>query len=68
MPLDLIAIVEAPLDTAQKDRLAALHQRLVDEESAAAELHCSYLAGTQSSPMPRPAMSPGPTARSWNAR
>lgn len=42
--LDLIAVIEAPADDAQKDQLAAIHQRLIDEEPAAAELHCSYLA------------------------
>jgi hypothetical protein len=45
--LDLIAIVEAPLDDAQKDRLAAIHQQLVHEEPAAAELHCSYMVRTE---------------------
>jgi hypothetical protein len=44
--LDLIAVVEVPLDDVQKDRLAGIHQRLVDEESAAAELHCSYMVRT----------------------
>lgn len=42
--LDLIAVVEEPLDGEQVDRLAAVHQRLLDEEPAAAKLHCSYLA------------------------
>lgn len=44
--LDLIAIIEAPADDAQKDRLTGLHQRLLNEEPAAADLHCSYLART----------------------
>jgi predicted nucleotidyltransferase len=44
--LDLIAVVEAAVDDAQKEQLAQIHQRLVDEEPAAAELHCSYLAVT----------------------
>ena len=44
--LDLIAIIEAPLDEAQKDRLVRLHRRLSDEEPAAAELHCSYMVRT----------------------
>lgn len=44
--LDLIAVVEVPLNGEQKDRLAGIHQRLMDEEPAAAELHCSYMAGT----------------------
>ncbi|GAA2015498.1 nucleotidyltransferase domain-containing protein [Catenulispora yoronensis] len=44
--LDLIAVVEHPLDSEHRDRLADLHQRLVDTEPAAAELHCSYMART----------------------
>lgn len=44
--LDLIAIVEDPLDGERRDRLASLHQRLLDEEPAAAKLHCSYMVGT----------------------
>jgi hypothetical protein len=42
--LDLIAIVESPLVGAQRGRLACIHQRLLDEEPAAAKLHCSYMA------------------------
>ncbi|KQV14784.1 MULTISPECIES: nucleotidyltransferase domain-containing protein [unclassified Kitasatospora] len=41
--LDLIAIVEMPLDGEQRDRLTGIHQRLLDEEPAAAKLHCSYM-------------------------
>ncbi|ROQ69376.1 nucleotidyltransferase-like protein [Streptomyces sp. 840.1] len=41
--LDLIAVVESPPDAAQRERLAGLHQRLLDEEPAAAKLHCSYM-------------------------
>ncbi|WP_377273365.1 nucleotidyltransferase domain-containing protein [Peterkaempfera sp. SMS 1(5)a] len=44
--LDLIAIVESPLDGEQRDRLTIMHQRLLDEEPAAARLHCSYMART----------------------
>lgn len=44
--LDLIAVVEAPVDAAQKDLLAGIHQRLVDEEPVAADLHCSYMVHT----------------------
>ncbi|MBS2536472.1 nucleotidyltransferase domain-containing protein [Catenulispora sp. NF23] len=42
--LDLIAIIESPANDAHRNQLTALHQRLADEEPAAAELHCSYLA------------------------
>ncbi|MFP3986097.1 nucleotidyltransferase domain-containing protein [Streptomyces sp. E11-3] len=42
--LDLIAVVESPVDGAQRDRLVGMHQRLLDEEPAAAKLHCSYMA------------------------
>ncbi len=41
--LDLIVLVERPLDAADRARLAEAHQRLLDEEPAAAKLHCSYL-------------------------
>jgi hypothetical protein len=44
--LDLVAVVEVPLDSEQRDRLAGIHQRLVDEEPAAVELHCSYMVRT----------------------
>ncbi|NED88279.1 nucleotidyltransferase domain-containing protein [Streptomyces sp. SID11233] len=44
--LDLIAIVDGPPDTAHRERLAEFHQLLVDEEPAAAALHCSYLPRT----------------------
>lgn len=44
--LDLIAIVESPLDGEHRDRLASIHQRLLDEEPAAAKLHCSYMVRT----------------------
>ena len=44
--LDLIAIVEIPLDGEHRDRLVGVHQRLLKEESAASKLHCSYLART----------------------
>ncbi|MEW1690755.1 nucleotidyltransferase domain-containing protein [Streptomyces sp. NPDC091265] len=43
--LDLIAVVEQPPDAAQRKGLAHLHRRLLDEEPAAAKLHCSYMAG-----------------------
>ena len=45
--LDLIAIVEGRLDGEQRDRLTGIHQRLMDEEPAAANLHCSYLAAAE---------------------
>ncbi|MFJ6459521.1 nucleotidyltransferase domain-containing protein [Streptomyces sp. NPDC091387] len=41
--LDLIAVVESPPDAARRGRLAEIHQRLLDEEPAAAQLHCSYM-------------------------
>ncbi|MGW5772004.1 nucleotidyltransferase domain-containing protein [Streptomyces longwoodensis] len=41
--LDLIAVVDVPLDGEDKDRLAVMHQRFSEEEPAAAELHCSYM-------------------------
>lgn len=41
--LDLITVIESPLDAARRERLAAVHQRLQDEEPAAAKLHCSYM-------------------------
>jgi Nucleotidyltransferase domain len=41
--LDLIAIVEVPLDGEGRDRLAGVHRRLLAEEPAAARLHCSYM-------------------------
>ena len=44
--LDLIAIVESALNDEQRDRLTGIHQRLLDEEPAAAELHCSYMVRT----------------------
>ncbi len=44
--LDLITVVESPLDTTHRERLAEFHQRLMDEEPAAAGLHCSYLPRT----------------------
>ncbi|GAA3660277.1 hypothetical protein GCM10023079_55970 [Streptomyces chitinivorans] len=44
--LDLIAVVEGPLNAEHKERLTDLHRRLVEEESAADALHCSYMART----------------------
>jgi hypothetical protein len=41
--LDLIAVVEAPLDGEDRDQLASMHQRFLEEEPAAAKLHCSYM-------------------------
>ncbi|MEU8625657.1 nucleotidyltransferase domain-containing protein [Streptomyces sp. NPDC048669] len=41
--LDLIAVVESPPDAARRERLAEVHRRLLDEEPAAAKLHCSYM-------------------------
>ncbi|MGJ5762533.1 nucleotidyltransferase domain-containing protein [Streptomyces galbus] len=41
--LDLIAVVEAPLDGGDRDRLAHLHRKLLEDEPAAAGLHCSYM-------------------------
>jgi hypothetical protein len=41
--LDLIAVVDVPLDDEHRDRLASIHQRLLEEEPAAANLHCSYM-------------------------
>ncbi|MER5641304.1 nucleotidyltransferase domain-containing protein [Kitasatospora sp. NPDC002227] len=41
--LDLLAIVETTLNGDDRTRLAALHQRLLEEEPAAAKLHCSYI-------------------------
>ncbi|MGW5172624.1 nucleotidyltransferase domain-containing protein [Streptomyces nodosus] len=41
--LDLIAIVEAPLDGEDRNRLASMHRQLLEEEAAVAKLHCSYM-------------------------
>lgn len=41
--LDLIAIVEVPLDGEDKNRLANMHQQFLEEEPAAAKLHCSCM-------------------------
>ncbi|MEU5665873.1 nucleotidyltransferase domain-containing protein [Streptomyces longwoodensis] len=45
--LDLIAVVDVPLDGEDKDRLAVMHQRFSEEEQAAAKLHCSYMVRTE---------------------
>lgn len=42
--LDLVAVVENPLDAGQKSQLEGMHRRLLNEEPAAAKLHCSYMA------------------------
>ena len=41
--LDLVALVAAPLRTAQQDQLTALHTTLLAEQPLAAGLHCAYL-------------------------
>ena len=42
--LDLVALVAAPLGTAQQDQLlTALHTTLLAEQPLAAGLHCAYL-------------------------
>lgn len=41
--LDLIAIVETPLDGEDRDRLASMHRQLLEKEAAVAKLHCSYM-------------------------
>ncbi|HEV2637861.1 MAG TPA: nucleotidyltransferase domain-containing protein [Actinocrinis sp.] len=41
--LDLVAVIEAPLDGEQRDRLESIHRRLSADEPAAAKLHCSYM-------------------------
>lgn len=41
--LDLIAVVDGPLAAEQRDQLARIHRQLMDEEPAAAKLHCSYM-------------------------
>lgn len=41
--LDLVAVVEAPLDEAQQAWLKSLHQALADDEPASAKLHCVYV-------------------------
>ncbi|MFR9799810.1 nucleotidyltransferase domain-containing protein [Streptomyces sp. MS06] len=43
--LDLIAVVENPLDAGDRDRLVDMHRRLLAEEPSAAALHCSYVVG-----------------------
>ncbi|MFE6666149.1 nucleotidyltransferase domain-containing protein [Streptomyces sp. NPDC057697] len=45
--LDLIAIVPVPLDGDDRNRLASMHQQLLEEEAAAAALHCSYMVATE---------------------
>ncbi|MFF8833163.1 nucleotidyltransferase [Streptomyces sp. NPDC015131] len=42
--LDLIAVVGTAPSGERWEALAELHQRLMDEEPAAAKLHCSYMA------------------------
>ncbi len=41
--LDLIAVLPAAPDGPARDRLAALHRELAEEQPGAAKLHCSYL-------------------------
>jgi hypothetical protein len=45
--LDLIAIVEAPLDGEARDRLASMHRQLLEKEAAVAKLHCSYMVSAE---------------------
>lgn len=41
--LDLVAVVERPLDRTRQRSLTALHERLIAVEPAAAKLHCVYV-------------------------
>ncbi|MEU6057444.1 nucleotidyltransferase domain-containing protein [Streptomyces sp. NPDC047097] len=41
--LDLIAVVERPVDAQERERLATLHRLLAVEHPDATRLHCSYL-------------------------
>jgi hypothetical protein len=41
--LDLVALVEAPLTTAQTTLLTSVHQGLTQSEPLAAKLHCAYV-------------------------
>jgi predicted nucleotidyltransferase len=45
--LDLIVVVEAPLDEDAKRRLTEFHELLDREEPAAEKLHCSYMAANE---------------------
>jgi hypothetical protein len=44
--LDLVAVVETAPDAGHRERLEAVHRRLLAEEPAAAKLHCTYMART----------------------
>jgi hypothetical protein len=49
--LDLVALVAAPVTSAQRLDLQRIHERLISEEPLAAELHCSYIVdGEQGDP------------------
>jgi hypothetical protein len=45
--LDLIVILDAPLDEEAKARLEKFHEQLHREEPAAEKLHCSYMAANE---------------------
>lgn len=49
--LDLVAVIGAPLDGEQRDRLESIRRRLSADEPAAAKLHCSYMVAAA---LPRP--------------
>jgi hypothetical protein len=40
---DLVALIGAPLDERQQERLQSIHQRLIADEQLAAKLHCVYV-------------------------
>lgn len=49
--LDLVALIGAPVTGAQRADLQRVHERLIDQEPLAAELHCSYIvSGEQADP------------------
>lgn len=45
--LDLVAVVDAPVDTGRAATLAALHRRLDDGQGAGVDLGCVYVSGSQ---------------------
>lgn len=49
--LDLVALVAAPVTSAQRADLERVHQRLIGADPLAAELHCAYIvSGEQADP------------------
>lgn len=52
--LDLVALVETPLTTAQESRLQEVHQGLMAGWPEAAKLHCFYLPASETDDVTRP--------------